>query len=680
MKRYRERKALLVLLIFAFIFRVWGIGYGLPLFIHLDENTIARIVMGMIKTGDLNPHYFRYPSLYPYFIRFIALISGLITRKDFSNVNNLATIYLLGRFSSALISTATVYLTYLLGKKFFSQKIGFLAAVVFSVMFLPVYLSHFMITDMLALFFLLMALILSFKVYQKGELKDYFWAGLFSGLLIGTKFNVFVFIPLVFAHFFPAEKSKKRLFSQLVIALVIAGLAFLITNPYFLPDWKNYLSGFWSQVALQRGDEVLMMSDKDGIPTWWWYCQYWFYSGLGFSLTLSSLLGIIIGVLNNKKKGDKGERRKFFFFVLFPVFYLVTILLSHHRGDRYSLPLMPILAIFSGVFLEKIITFLQGVINNPKLRIGILFFLFLVLLGPSIYKAVALDYLISQKDTRVQAGEWIEKNYSKDQLILPIANATQTGEYLQMKNFNRVINLFHMRIEDTFLYPDQLFLINSSDYHFAQNYQSIPEYKKFLENYQLIKEKGELVKEFSQPLFNSEFFSPFYLEHSSTVNAYHNPTTEIYKIPYLPEFYQEIINFEYKPEEMLSNMVLKEKEGKKYLWADGKEMRLITSPNLLFPKGDYVLEYKIQDWTCLDSQADALIAVATYALIAVATLGRKEIIAQKNYLCYQLLGYNKVVLEFNLEKASGIELLFGGNKGVSFLIEGVYLQGELPKR
>ena len=666
MKKPSERTILLIILIFAFLLRVWGIGHGLPLFLHLDENTIGGTVMKMIKTSDLNPHYFRYPSLYLYFIYLIISSFGLIIGNDFSVANNMTAFYLVGRFSTAIISTATVYLTYLLGKAFFSQKISFLAATVFSVIFLPVYLSHFMTIDMLALFFLLISLIFCFKIAQEGRVKDYLLAGLFSGFLIGTKFNVVIILPLVFAHFFPIKKSKKRPFLQLVAAFLIIALAFLLTNPYFVSDWKNYASGVWSQIMLQKGEEVAMMSDRDGIHSWWWYWQYWFHSGVGFAVTLFSLLGVFISALNIRENS-----KKFFLFILFPAFYLVIISLSHHRGDRYSLPLMPFFAIFSGLFLEKVMDFFEKTIHHFKVRLAAFFFFLLIFLGPLIYKAIVFDYSISQKDTRLLAGEWIEENYPKDQLVFAIADATQTGQYLQKKNFNRIINLFHMKIEETFLYPDELFLISSADCHFAKNYKSIPEYERFLENYKLIKENGELVKEFSQPLFKGEFFSPSFLEHSSTVNAYHHPTVEIYKIPYLPELYKDEIDFEYKPEEMKSNMILKEQNGKKYLWADGKKVRFIAGPHLLFPKGSYVLEYEIKDLTCLEPQAKM-------AIMVISSGGRTKI-AEKNFSCYQLLGYNKVTLDFNLEKTSRLELFFRGDKGASFLVKGAYLQGEVSR-
>ena len=45
-----------------------------------------------------------------------------------------------------------------------------------------------------------------------------------------------------------------------------------------------------------------------------------------------------------------------------------------------------------------------------------------------------------------------------------------------------------------------------------------------------VRDLYRLVKKFEAPVFKEEFFSPYRLEHSSTVNAYHNEVVEIYQI------------------------------------------------------------------------------------------------------------------------------------------------------
>jgi hypothetical protein len=50
----------------AFLLRLWGINFGLPYLYHPDEPGYVTIAQNIFKTGDLNPHFFNYPSLFFY--------------------------------------------------------------------------------------------------------------------------------------------------------------------------------------------------------------------------------------------------------------------------------------------------------------------------------------------------------------------------------------------------------------------------------------------------------------------------------------------------------------------------------------------------------------------------------------------------------------------------------------
>jgi hypothetical protein len=48
------------------IFRLLGIWKGLPYIYYPDEPVSIGIVQNIFKTGNLNPHFFNYPSLFYY--------------------------------------------------------------------------------------------------------------------------------------------------------------------------------------------------------------------------------------------------------------------------------------------------------------------------------------------------------------------------------------------------------------------------------------------------------------------------------------------------------------------------------------------------------------------------------------------------------------------------------------
>ena len=58
------RWALVGLIVLGAGLRVWGITFGLPYLYHPDEPLGVSVAINMVKTGDLNPHFFGYGSLF----------------------------------------------------------------------------------------------------------------------------------------------------------------------------------------------------------------------------------------------------------------------------------------------------------------------------------------------------------------------------------------------------------------------------------------------------------------------------------------------------------------------------------------------------------------------------------------------------------------------------------------
>src|SRR3954452_12909123 len=57
---------ILALFLFAFVLRAYGVRGSLPYVGHPDEPKLIDSAIHMVKTGDLNPHLYIWPSLYIY--------------------------------------------------------------------------------------------------------------------------------------------------------------------------------------------------------------------------------------------------------------------------------------------------------------------------------------------------------------------------------------------------------------------------------------------------------------------------------------------------------------------------------------------------------------------------------------------------------------------------------------
>src|SRR4029079_11012938 len=64
--RWWRRIALAAFVVAGAVMRFRGLAFGLPYVPHPDEPAVVNIAQRMLRTGDLDPHHFVYPSLYIY--------------------------------------------------------------------------------------------------------------------------------------------------------------------------------------------------------------------------------------------------------------------------------------------------------------------------------------------------------------------------------------------------------------------------------------------------------------------------------------------------------------------------------------------------------------------------------------------------------------------------------------
>src|SRR3954454_13121918 len=126
----------LVLFAAAAALRVWGVANALPYVQHADEPKVVDAAVHMVKTGDLNPHWFLYPSLLMYLQAGLTQLnllwglgrgfySGPQSLPDGNHLLALAPdLYVWGRTASALIGAAAVAGTYALGRAVWGRAAG----------------------------------------------------------------------------------------------------------------------------------------------------------------------------------------------------------------------------------------------------------------------------------------------------------------------------------------------------------------------------------------------------------------------------------------------------------------------------------------------------------------------------------------------------------------------------
>jgi hypothetical protein len=204
------------LFVLALVVRIVGIGWGLPSPVrwnsyHPDElQTVASVLSLDFFSGDFNPNFFNYPSVYLY-LSYLAhtLAAGLGWTQPISNANAMWVlphdIILCARVVSALLGALTVPFVFLAAREIAGFRVALLAATLMALAPGHVQHSHFATVDVPATFFVAWSLWLATRAIrppheysydattletaQRKRRRALLWSAFAAGLAAATKYN-----------------------------------------------------------------------------------------------------------------------------------------------------------------------------------------------------------------------------------------------------------------------------------------------------------------------------------------------------------------------------------------------------------------------------------------------------------------------------------------------------------
>src|SRR4029079_6707831 len=175
-----------------------------------DEEKIVTAALGILG-GDLNPHFFLYPSLFIYvtagayelasLLRHVAgttaLAAGLVTPNAVDN----SSLHLTARVVSGITGVATIGALYAAARELFNDRVALVGAALLAVTFLHVRDSHFGVTDVPVTLLVVLAFWATTRCVTRGvALRRVAMTGVLCGLAASTKYNAgLVVVPAVAA-------------------------------------------------------------------------------------------------------------------------------------------------------------------------------------------------------------------------------------------------------------------------------------------------------------------------------------------------------------------------------------------------------------------------------------------------------------------------------------------------
>ncbi|GFP26889.1 ArnT family glycosyltransferase [Candidatus Hakubella thermalkaliphila] len=418
--------------------RFFALDFGLPnISTRPDEIFVVGTAM-KFGTGDLNPHFFIYPTFYMYFLfavyvayYLLGLALGIFSSLEdfqFLYFTDPTAFYLLNRIIAATLGTVTIFLVYLVGRKFYSRGVGLLSALLLSLTYLHVRDSHFGVLDVPVTFFIVLAYLFIGKMFLEGRMRDYLGAGAIAGLAVSVKYNAALLVmPFLLGHLLRSRGRgrtlKEMVFDRKIWAGILAmPLFFVLTTPFSVLDPNLFLKDTLEIFGYFEG-----LPGIDLGPGWIYHLAFSLRYGLGLPLLLASLGGTAYALYRHRKSD--------LLLLSFPLAYYLVAGSSHTVFVRYAIPLLPFLNIFAALlihdvfgkvahlYIGKLGHFLTFKSENGKQlgKRGVKFAcigLSVLLLIPSIFHIVSFDRILSQEDTRLLSARWIEENIPSGSKIL----------------------------------------------------------------------------------------------------------------------------------------------------------------------------------------------------------------------------------------------------------------------
>ena len=383
-----------VLVLGALGLRLWGFRHGLPFVYNADEN--AHFVPGAIGMfgHTYNPNYFINPPGYTYLLH-AAFQLGFGGREGVSAsyAADPSNVFALARALSGVLGAIAVGLLAWAGARLFDRRIGFVAAALLAVAFLPVHYAHLALNDVPTLAPLCLALAGVGGVFTRGRMLDYALAGVGLGLACATKYTGgIVLLPLLAAAAVGREQGLGQRLGGLALAGVLALAAFLAANPFALLDFDSFRDGLSEQSAASSdGGGKLGLTASSGI-LYYLETTTW---GLGWLPALAALGGAVALAVRDWRRA----------LVLVPP--LVVFVLFMGTQDRYFarwlLPSYPFLCLLAAYGALQALAWLR----RPAWAVAAATVL---LCAQGLVFAVHNDVVLARDDTRQLARDWMVEN------------------------------------------------------------------------------------------------------------------------------------------------------------------------------------------------------------------------------------------------------------------------------
>lgn len=409
-----ERGLLLLILLVAAALRIRGIGFGLPALNDPDEPLFMMTAVEMLRNHSLNPGWFGHPgTITLYSIALVSLVVGGIgiATGRYANTDAFvsavyadpAILFLPVRLLIAACGIACVLLTWRLGKRIGGSRTGLLAAAFLAVNAVHIDYSQIIRTDIQASVFMLLCLLATIAIAERGRLRDYLLAGVFVGLGCATKWPAAtIALSPVAAGLWRIARGNRDA-PRLASFTAAAVATLLLASPYLLLDYPAVVRDL-------AGEARPMHPGATGggfFVNLGWYVSQPMLASLGAVGLALAAFGMVLMALRNRTAAV----------AVLPGIAAFTVLISIQalRWERWLIPLLPFAAIGLGYAVHVLADALR---SRTGWRLPAIEPLAAMLLMVPMLQAAQHRAAERANDTRQLASAWIRAHVPPGSSVL----------------------------------------------------------------------------------------------------------------------------------------------------------------------------------------------------------------------------------------------------------------------
>lgn len=408
----------------AALFRLWGIGFGLPYDgITYDALTIEEIqeVHRALKLGAGEYSwvfgkgglylilFFEYGVLYV-----ISWMLGWVENgRDFAiqALQDRTAIYTIGRVTVAIMGVATCYVVFLIARRIYDERTALASALIGALAYFHAVFSGVINVDIGSTLALWSSLLIYLRYEEMGKKRYLVAAGAVAAVAVAFKFPGGIALPLIFAALATVPRGSP-VGGHLIRDCAIATIAMLVTLTAIAPEWIAGIRGlirYNFMAAVQAANAVAqdaeLWADIKSItvmrPEWRPGYLIHLTNEYNIALTATALFGGVIGALRK-------NRWDLILTSMVVVFIFVMSLSDRTQPERYLLPIVPALWMLGA----------RGAMTLGRYRPYLPGVALILIVAMPIFWLVRAAVEKSQEDTRVHAKNWIEANVPSGARIL----------------------------------------------------------------------------------------------------------------------------------------------------------------------------------------------------------------------------------------------------------------------